>query len=562
MAERRDTSTDKLPGLSLWLVLVVCAMFAFTSCVTRRHESEQEARPNGCATCHGDPSRPGDALVQAAPPRDVSGGTEPGYPGVGAHLLHLERGKTHGAVACTECHVVPERTDSPGHADDGAPAEIVFGALAMRDHRAPSYDPVARTCSDTYCHRDAGAVWTEPRSSEAACGSCHGLPPPPPHPASEQCSNCHGEVVDAGRHFIAPELHVDGKVQLLATSCAQCHGSGEQGAPPPDTLGNTSASAIGVGAHAAHLSGGTSGRPLVCSECHRVPERPTDFEHADGLPAELRFSGVAKARSRSPRWERETARCSDTYCHGPSSEGNASPRWTEERKLGCTSCHGYPPPAPHPQLDDCSLCHGDVIADDDRRIVARARHVDGKVDVSFDTACNACHGSDNAAPPRDLGGSHDPTTPGVGAHQAHVLGSPRARAVPCAECHLVPDEVLAPGHVDTRAPAEVVFSGAAVAFGPGATYKNLTCSGTSCHGAVFPGTHRSGGTLTEPVWTRVDGTQAACGTCHALPPPRPHPYYADDCGRCHKNMTPDGSSFVRPDLHVDGVVTFDLPEAP
>jgi predicted CxxxxCH...CXXCH cytochrome family protein len=189
----------------------------------------------------------------------------------------------------------------------------------------------------------------------------------------------------------------------------------------------------------------------------------------------------------------------------------------------------------------------------------RSRHVDGVVDVRLDQSCTSCHGGSNPAPPVNVDGENAVSARGVGAHQTHMLGTVRARAVPCAECHQVPKDILSPGHTDTPPPAEVALTGTASAFGPGATYQNGSCANTSCHGAVFPDGNASGGTLTTPSWYTVDGTQAACGTCHALPPPRPHPYYAEDCGRCHKNMSPDGKTFLRPELHVDGIVTFELP---
>ena len=63
--------------------------------------------------------------------------------------------------------------------------------------------------------------------------------------------------------------------------------------------------------------------------------------------------------------------------------------------------------------------------------------------------------------------------------------------------------------------------------------------------------------VTTPEWTRVDGSQATCGSCHGLPPPAPHPYYAEACSDCHENVAADNVSFLRPDLHVDGVVTFE-----
>ena len=236
-----------------------------------------------------------------------------------------------------------------------------------------------------------------------------------------------------------------------------------------------------------------------------------------------------------------------------------SPSWIEPQALGCASCHGQPPSAPHPQIEDCSLCHAETVADDDRTIIDVLHHVDGFADVSFDSACNSCHGDENAAPPRDVSGHSASSASGVGAHQAHVLGSPTSRAVPCAECHTVPDDVLAAGHLDSPLPAELTFSGAALAFGAEPSFAAGVCANTPCHGAVFPEGNDSGGLITVPEWTRVDGTQAACGSCHGLPPPAPHPYYTEACSDCHENVAADNQSFVSPELHVDGEVTFTLP---
>jgi predicted CxxxxCH...CXXCH cytochrome family protein len=112
--------------------------------------------------------------------------------------------------------------------------------------------------------------------------------------------------------------------------------------------------------------------------------------------------------------------------------------------------------------------------------------------------------------------------------------------------------------MDTPAPAEVEFSGVAAAFGATPVYARGACSNTACHGAVFPDNHRSGGTRVTPSWTDVEGGSASCGSCHGLPPPPPHPY-PTSCSDCHHNVAPDNSSFLRPELHVDGVVTFSVP---
>ncbi len=550
-------------GATLSLCVVVLAAIvsalALPSCLKRRDESKGDAELNRCTSCHGDAARSGDYLRRAAPPKDLLQQTTPGYPGVGAHEIHLNASSTHAAIACNECHVIPEAVDSPGHADDGPPADVLFGAIAKTGDRMPSYDPATRTCQSSYCHREAWSVWSEPRNSSEACGTCHGLPPPAPHPQSERCETCHAPVIDANRHFIAPERHVDGVVDYVAGDCNTCHGSDKNAAPPQDTLGNANFSAIGVGAHQVHLSGGMNGRPLACKECHVVPEHVEDPMHVDGLPAEVRFTGPARAKQHSPAWIEAQATCSGAYCHSPSpGEMRDSPVWTQEKTLDCASCHGLPPALPHPQSDNCASCHGTVVAADNRTIVAKSLHVNGVVNLSVNNSCTNCHGETNPAPPVDTVGNSLTTVPSVGAHQTHVLGTERSRAVPCGECHVVPQKVLDPGHLDSALPAELTFSGVALAQSAKPEYVNGTCQSTSCHGAVFPNGDPSGGSNTVPTWTRVGASEAACGSCHGYPPPPPHPNPGNPCHNCHANMAADDLTFTHPELHVDGIITFQL----
>jgi predicted CxxxxCH...CXXCH cytochrome family protein len=551
MAERR--------GLRLRLCLALFGAAAIgPDCLERRSEPREQSNETRCATCHGDPERAGDYLLRAAPPRDLLGAEGTEYPGVGAHSIHLYASTTHGAVPCAECHRVPERTDSPGHADSDRPAELVFGSIARHGQRSPTYDAVARTCSDSWCHREADAVWTEPRTSDAACGSCHGLPPPLPHPQSSRCATCHGEVVNADRTFRDPNLHVDGSIEAQPGDCNSCHGDADSPAPPRDAQGNDSIGAIGVGAHRAHLFS-RIGRSLECKECHKVPQSAAEPGHIEGVTARVTITGIARNQQHQPSWQRDSQTCNDSYCHGPTaSDPKSSPKWTSSVDITCSSCHGFPPPAPHPQMKNCSHCHASVIASDDLTIEFPARHVDGVVEVEFDHGCASCHGGDNPAPPSDTQGHTDTSFLGVGAHQAHLHPGKRARAVRCNECHRVPQAVLDPGHIDSELPAEVRFAGVALAFEAEPAYRAGSCAGTPCHGAKLSGDHESGAKNPTPIWTRVDGSQSACGGCHGLPPPRPHPYQSN-CSQCHEDVASDNLSFTRPELHVDGVVTFTLP---
>jgi len=212
-------------------------------------------------------------------------------------------------------------------------------------------------------------------------------------------------------------------------------------------------------------------------------------------------------------------------------------------------------------MAECSRCHGAVVGADNRTIADPMRHVDGQVDVAVTETCTGCHGSGNAAPPVDTSGRTTTTVSGIGAHQTHVLGTSSSRPVACNECHVVPSLVLDQGHVDSLRPAEVSLTRTARAFGGAPEYVAGTCRDTSCHGAVFPDGNDSGGSKKTPTWTRVGSGEAACGSCHALPPPAPHPYASLNpvCNKCHEDIAPDNVTFVRPDLHVDGVVTFAVP---
>jgi predicted CxxxxCH...CXXCH cytochrome family protein len=154
-----------------------------------------------------------------------------------------------------------------------------------------------------------------------------------------------------------------------------------------------------------------------------------------------------------------------------------------------------------------------------------------------------------AAPPTDTVGNAATTALGVGAHQAHVAGGPLTNPIACASCHVVPPNT--DNHPVGASDAEkVAFSGLAAAHGavPSWSPSTASCSTVYCHGATLG----AGGTLHEPTWTRVDGSQAACGSCHSIPPPAStgHPRRTD-CGECHTGYT---STSVNRALHVNGVV--------
>jgi len=491
-----------------------------------------------CDGCHG-------TGPQGAPPPDLSRSSDPASPGAGAHATHLVAGATHGAVACNQCHVVPQTVDQPSHIDGDNRAEITFGTLAQSNNSSPAYARSDQSCANVYCHGAVTPKWTNPRSSDQACGSCHSLPPSLPHPQNSDCSQCHSGVIGPDRTFTHPELHVDGTVELdTKPTCSACHGTGQDGAPPPDLSGNMDVSSRGVGAHQIHLSNAATHGKLTCSECHVVPATVDAPGHlgTDGR-AEITFGTLAQHGGSSPTYDSTSVACQNTYCHGTVSGKWQTPRASD---AACGSCHSLPPAAPHPPRQDCENCHGDVIGPN-RVFIAPSRHVDGNVDVA--AGCNTCHGSSsNAAPPRDISGSNDPTRIGVGAHQTHLSGGKFGRPVACSDCHVVPKAVSDPGHIDGWTNATVTFGGAAIAgvTTPVWNRTTATCTGSYCHDPSTTGN-------TPPTWT-TSGVVFTCTSCHQMPPPAPHNNFTQ-CSFCHTNVDAQYNIKNRA-LHVNGVVDF------
>ncbi len=513
-----------------------------------------------CDGCHGSGG-------ESAPPLDTTGGTSTDLRGVGAHRNHLSPSTWHTDITCDQCHKVPVAMEAIGHIDSPLPAEIIFGNLAGN---TAAWN--GTTCNNVYCHgatlKDgtgpAGGtatrpVWTVVNGAQSQCGSCHGTPPPPPHPVDSDCGKCHPTMTAGGGLVITdPAKHIDGTIDVDGDqACNSCHGGAAGNAPPSDTLGNTATNTRGVGAHQSHLNPASLYfKAIACTDCHRVPATVTAVGHIDTpLPAELRFGARAGA---SPSWN--GAQCSNVYCHGATlTDGAAgaggtatSPLWqkVDRSQAQCTSCHGFPPPLPHPQNADCGACHLDVQPGANKTFLDATQHIDGNLDVNANQACNSCHGGANNAPPKDTTSGTATTLRGVGAHQAHVaVGATWHRDIACNECHVVPGTVSSVGHLDTPLPAEVRFTGV----GAGGTWNGANCA-TYCHGTTLKtsaGTP-AGGSATSPVWNRVDGTQAQCTSCHGSPPPAPHPA-STACESCHADAGPN-QTIRTPAQHIDGTV--------
>jgi predicted CxxxxCH...CXXCH cytochrome family protein len=179
-------------------------------------ESTPPDATGGCTTCHGS--------TTSAPPKDLSGGTDPTKRGVGAHAAHFGPSTWHLQIPCSSCHVVPTTLEAPGHRDGDNVAEIKFNTL----NPAGTYAAGTATCANLYCHgngqrSNGSASWITP--GELTCTSCHpmnGTGMSGEHSKhigkNVQCSECHSTVINAARTFIAPMLHINGLHEVKLTT--------------------------------------------------------------------------------------------------------------------------------------------------------------------------------------------------------------------------------------------------------------------------------------------------------------------------------------------------------
>jgi hypothetical protein len=99
---------------------------------------------------------------------------------------------------------------APGHIDSAPPAELTL----------PGWDAAADTCS-VWCHGSYEPTWTMIGTGEAACATCHGIPPATaahdPTWTLSDCSGCHPSSVDDFGNILVSggtSTHIDGAVDL------------------------------------------------------------------------------------------------------------------------------------------------------------------------------------------------------------------------------------------------------------------------------------------------------------------------------------------------------------
>jgi predicted CxxxxCH...CXXCH cytochrome family protein len=290
--------------------------------------------------------------------------------------------------------------------DGDGKAEVIFSKVAGM---ASSFDANAGTCT-TWCHGSAAfggknptPLWTKVDGSQASCGSCHGAPPPTPHPQDTNCASCHPTMNPGSMTFLDPSRHIDGTIDVIGGSngggCSSCHGSADNSAPPKDLSGDTARSAQSVGAHQVHLGTSPWRRAMPCSSCHVVPTQTDSPGHRDGdNVAEVKFDTMNPLGT----YTVSNATCSNNYCHGTGRGSTGTALWTAVVAMTCTSCHqtnGTGMSGDHrkhirEEGIRCSQCHGDVI-DANQTIVNANLHVNGVHEVkmaqgTYNPATRAC----------------------------------------------------------------------------------------------------------------------------------------------------------------------------
>ncbi len=160
---------------------------ATSSCNTCHANATHPDWQNDCTFCHGTKGRSGnvsgtDTFLAVSPPVGPQGQTLTTDAMVGAHQKHVNppaTGRVAQPFACVVCHATP----LPANIDhvNGQSVPVPFGGVAITGNVVPTFNPVALSCSATYCHGNfsggattAAPLWT---GRPMSCSSCHGLPP-------------------------------------------------------------------------------------------------------------------------------------------------------------------------------------------------------------------------------------------------------------------------------------------------------------------------------------------------------------------------------------------------
>lgn len=409
-----------------------------------------------------------------------------------------------------------ERTTLEAWVGNGAPAFV--GTV----HSPGIVDPRSPNWHGTMLRNQHWAPMLDPNDANA-CGRCHAGSPTPianvtlGAPGATACTTCHDQPQGA-------------------LACSTCHGNGTRAYPPRDLCFFSADSSAGV-AHAAHVEpSSTNPSGLPCSTCHPAVGAPVmGGTHGNGV-VEVAFDPQRVTPEAS--YDPSTKQCAVT-CHN---RGGARPKplWSETTPMACNSCHASPPANHFPGA--CTNCHAEANAAG-TALSGGPLHMNGKVDLGDGSGkCGACHGTG------------DSPWPLTGAHPSHQNPS-IAASVPCSSCHVVPQTILDPVHLDGT--VHVTFAGLAIARGASPVWNGASCSETACHGAKLPDVP-----AVVPNWLDTSGAASKCGACHGLPPSQHTTSTSCSRSTCHGTETSEdglGGSTITTSgkiSHINGMIDF------
>jgi predicted CxxxxCH...CXXCH cytochrome family protein len=287
-----------------------------------------------------------------------------------------------------------------------------------------SYDSVAETCSDTYCHVSATPTW---ETTSLDCNSCHSTDTlPVSHPAhfstmQQNCETCHAAtaqdstaIANAANHVnfvtdVALAVSFGGTFDGGAMTCdnTYCHGTSVTTTawdnPTDLDCEGCHAFASLPDNHAVHLTKYGN----ECGICHANTAEGSALvnrgEHAD-LENDVAINELYGGTYSS-------GTCSDSWCHGPRIS-SVSPAWDGVTDLDCQGCHptaqltGAHNTTANHSGQGCQVCHSLVVSDP-TTIINDALHANNSlnVDVNFGgmayddvaqtCASGGCHSSES-----------------------------------------------------------------------------------------------------------------------------------------------------------------------
>lgn len=486
-----------------------------------------------CQKCHGDNFQGSVTSPSCSNCHKSIDIHRPGITDKNSANFHGKYKLKSGFADCTSCHgkTFTGGIQSPSCATATCHASITVHKTGIIDANSPDFHGK---------YPLAGGKFT-------ACQSCHGdnfqggLNSP-------TCSTCHASI-DVHKSGIvdsnSPNFHGKYKLKSGFADCTACHGTS--------------------------FTGGT--QSPSCTTCHATID-----VHKSGINDQ----NSSNFHGKYPLTNGFTP-CKT--CHGDNFQGGTN-------GVACTTCHGSITvhktgitdknssnfhgkflKADNWNISKCSSCHGSNFAGGTQSPTCKTSGC--HTSAQGPAACNTCHGDFNnpsqISPPRDLNGNTSTSSPGVGAHVKHLSAFANGISLACSECHSVPAEVNATGHLGSDGRAELSFGAFTNKLG-GTSYDFGTnkCANTYCHGNFeFKKSDASSvsqnqytadkmvGNKRAPQWNLLDGSEVKCSSCHGKSDTDPSPighvsYTIDQCVWCHSTVVDASGTIIDKSRHING----------